>query len=151
VQGDEPHGCGERLKGPRMALVSRPPEQRRREGSLAAGQTRMPGALSLWLLSLSREQRESDSPCKAKSVVSAEEGVAIQILCFGCKRGLSPIAPSICDSPLQPPSWRHEQTNHLLGRAKTCSNQTLETHQWGATNGTRWSGSTGCPWSVSSR
>jgi hypothetical protein len=37
----------------------------------------MPGALSLWLLSLSREQRESDSPRKAKSVVSAEEGVAI--------------------------------------------------------------------------
>jgi hypothetical protein len=25
-------------------------------------ETRMPGALSLWLLSLSREQRESDSP-----------------------------------------------------------------------------------------
>lgn len=51
AQGDEPHGCGERLKGAWMPLVSRPPERHRREGSLAAGQTRMSGALSLWLLS----------------------------------------------------------------------------------------------------
>ena len=35
AQGDEPHGCGERLKGPWMALVSRPPEQHRSEGSFA--------------------------------------------------------------------------------------------------------------------
>ena len=27
VEGSEPHGCGERLKGPWMALVSRPLEQ----------------------------------------------------------------------------------------------------------------------------
>lgn len=33
AEGDEPHGCGERLKGPGMALVSRPPEQYRSEGS----------------------------------------------------------------------------------------------------------------------
>jgi hypothetical protein len=52
AQGDEPHGCGERLEGPWMALASRPPERHWKEGSLAAGQTRMPGALSLWLLSL---------------------------------------------------------------------------------------------------
>ena len=78
-----------------MALVSRPPEQRRSEGSLAAGQTRMPGALSLWLLSLSREQRESDSPCKAKYVVSAEEGVVIYSRCFDQKRSFpfTPILP----------------------------------------------------------
>lgn len=36
--GGEPHGCGEipmaaPLNGPGMALVSRPPEQHRREGS----------------------------------------------------------------------------------------------------------------------
>ena len=35
AQGDEPHGCGERLKGPWMALVSRPPERHRSEGSLS--------------------------------------------------------------------------------------------------------------------
>ena len=66
AQGDEPHGCGERLKGPWTALVSRPPERHRREGSLAAGQTRMSGWPSLWLLSLGRgghpQARESDSP-----------------------------------------------------------------------------------------
>ena len=61
AQGDEPHGCGERLKGPWMALVSRPPARHRKEGSLAAGQTRMPGWPSLWLLSLG-QTRESDSP-----------------------------------------------------------------------------------------
>ena len=66
AQGDEPHGCGERLKGPWTALVSRPPERHRKEGSLAAGQTRMSGWPSLWLLSLGRgghpQARESDSP-----------------------------------------------------------------------------------------
>ncbi len=35
AQGDEPHGCGERLNGPGTAHVSRPPEQRRSEGSFA--------------------------------------------------------------------------------------------------------------------
>ena len=35
AQGDEPHGCGERLKGPGTALVSRPPERHRSEGSFA--------------------------------------------------------------------------------------------------------------------
>src|SRR5690606_35446239 len=33
TQGDEPQGCGERLKGPWMALVSRPPEWHRWEGT----------------------------------------------------------------------------------------------------------------------
>ena len=61
AEGSEPHGCGERLKGPWMALVSRPPEWHRKEGSLAAGQTRMLGWPSLWLLSLG-QTRESDSP-----------------------------------------------------------------------------------------
>ena len=42
----------ERLKGLRMALVSRPPELHRKEGRLAVGQTQMSGALSLWLRSL---------------------------------------------------------------------------------------------------
>jgi len=58
-----------------MALVSLPPEQRRSEGSLAAGQTRMPGWPSLWLLSLG-QTRESDSPCKAKPVGRTKESVA---------------------------------------------------------------------------
>jgi len=58
-----------------MALVSRPPEQHRSEGSLAAGQTRMSGWPSLWLLSLG-QTRESDSPCKAKPIGGAEESVA---------------------------------------------------------------------------
>jgi hypothetical protein len=35
AQGEEPHGCGERLNGPGMAHVSRPPEQHRSEGSFA--------------------------------------------------------------------------------------------------------------------
>ena len=34
-RGSEPHGCGERLKGPGTALVSRPPERHRSEGSFA--------------------------------------------------------------------------------------------------------------------
>jgi len=34
-RGDEPLGCGERLKGPGMALVSRPPERHRSEGNVA--------------------------------------------------------------------------------------------------------------------
>ena len=55
----------------------------------------MPGALSLWLLSLSREQRESDSPCKAKSVVSVEENDAINSWSFGRKYGLSPLAVAL--------------------------------------------------------
>ncbi len=62
AQGDEPHGCGERLKGPWMALVSRPPERHRNEGSLAIGQTRMPGALSLWLLSLCARKEKVTRP-----------------------------------------------------------------------------------------
>ncbi len=119
AQGDEPHGCGERLKGPGTALVSRPPERHRSEGSLAAGQTRMPGALSLWLLSLSREQRESDSPCRAKSVVSAEESVAIpnrgsgkNVVCprllalFSSRRRRCQIARQSVQPPTRPhPAW----------------------------------------------
>ena len=56
----------ERLKGPGMDLVSRPPERHRREGSLAAGRTRMSGWPSLWLLSLG-QARESDSPRKGET------------------------------------------------------------------------------------
>lgn len=37
----------------------------------------MSGALSLWLLSLSREQRESDSPCRAKPVGSDNRDMTI--------------------------------------------------------------------------
>jgi len=37
----------------------------------------MSGALSLWLISISREQRESNSPCKAKLVGRDEESMAI--------------------------------------------------------------------------
>ena len=51
AEGSEPHGCGERHNGPGMVRVCRPPERHRSEGSLAVGQTRMPGALLLWLLS----------------------------------------------------------------------------------------------------
>lgn len=72
---DAVRGLGAPLKGPGMALVSRPPEQHRSEGSLAAGQTLMPGWPSLWLLSLG-QTRESNSPCKAKPVGGAEESVA---------------------------------------------------------------------------
>lgn len=59
-----------------MALVSRPQEQRRSDGSLAGGQTRMAGWPSLWLLSLG-QTRESDSPCNAKSVDWAEKSAAM--------------------------------------------------------------------------
>ena len=66
MQGDEPQGCGERLKGPWKALVSRSPEWHRKEGSLAEGQTRMSGWPSLWLLSLG-QARESNSPRKGET------------------------------------------------------------------------------------
>ena len=56
--------------GPRSSAGRREP--RRRRG-------RMPGWPSLWLLSLG-QTRESNSPCKAKSVVGAEESVAIRLL-----------------------------------------------------------------------
>jgi len=38
------------------------PRSRAGARGVSRSETRMPGALSLWLLSLSREQRESDSP-----------------------------------------------------------------------------------------
>ena len=60
AQGDEPHGCGERLEGPWMALASRPPERHRREGSRAQRDPDV-ACPSLWLLSLG-QARESDSP-----------------------------------------------------------------------------------------
>src|SRR3990167_548954 len=55
------HGCQTRNDGPGMALRDDP---RNSAGAreVERSETRMPGALSLWLLSLSREQRESDSP-----------------------------------------------------------------------------------------
>ena len=52
-------GRGERHNGPGTARVCRPPERHRKEGSLAAGQTRMSGALSLWLLSLCAGRRSA--------------------------------------------------------------------------------------------
>ena len=55
------HGCQTRNDGPWMAHRDDP---RSSAGAREVwrSQTRMPGALSLWLLSLSRKQRESDSP-----------------------------------------------------------------------------------------
>ena len=54
------HGCQTRNDGPGMAHRDDP---RNSTGAreVERSETRMPGALSLWLLSLSREQRESDS------------------------------------------------------------------------------------------
>ncbi len=55
------HGCQTSHDGPGMALRDDP---RSSTGAreVSRSETRMPGALSLWLLSLLREQRESDSP-----------------------------------------------------------------------------------------
>ncbi|MGQ7959016.1 hypothetical protein ACUTAF_15120 [Pseudomonas sp. SP16.1] len=55
------HGCQTRSDGPGMALRDDPRNSAGARG-VSRSETRMPGALSLWLLSLSREQRESDSP-----------------------------------------------------------------------------------------
>ena len=54
------HGCQMRNDGPWMALRDDP---RNSAGTREVwrSQARMPGALSLWLLSLSRKQRESNS------------------------------------------------------------------------------------------
>jgi len=54
------HGCQTRNDGPGMAHRDDP---RSSAGAreVERSETRMPGALSLWLLSLSREQRESNS------------------------------------------------------------------------------------------
>jgi hypothetical protein len=54
-------GCQTRHVGPRMARLADP---RSSAGAreVERSETRMSGALSLWLLSLLREQRESDSP-----------------------------------------------------------------------------------------
>ena len=55
------HGCQTRNDGPGMAHRDDP---RSSAGAreVERSETRMSGALSLWLLSLSREQRESNSP-----------------------------------------------------------------------------------------
>ena len=49
VEGSEPHGCGERLKGPRMALVSRPLERRWSEGTSPQARPDV-GGKRFWLL-----------------------------------------------------------------------------------------------------
>ena len=71
AQGSEPQGCGERHNGPGMARVCRPPERRRKEGSLAAGQARMSGCPSSLVTFLLGKQQESDSPGGAKTEPSA--------------------------------------------------------------------------------
>lgn len=55
------HGCQTRSDGPGMAHRDDPRSSAGPRG-VERSETRMSGALSLWLLSLSREQRESDSP-----------------------------------------------------------------------------------------
>ena len=69
--------------GPRSSAGRREP--RRRRG-------RMPGWPSLWLLSLG-QTRESNSPCKAKSAVGAEESAASRLLSAGRQSGVQRIAP----------------------------------------------------------
>ena len=54
------HGCQTRHVGPWMARLADPRNSAGARG-VERSETRMPGALSLWLLSLLREQRESDS------------------------------------------------------------------------------------------
>ena len=80
AQGDEPQGCGERTRRPRLKGQGWPfkpapgvtPERGKsgRRPAPDAGR-----AFSLVTFSL-RAQRESDSPCRAKPVASAEESVA---------------------------------------------------------------------------
>ena len=55
------HGCQTRHAGPWMARLAYPRNSAGARG-VERSETRMPGALSLWLLSLSREQRENNSP-----------------------------------------------------------------------------------------
>src|SRR5690606_18155894 len=50
AQGDARHGRRARNEGAGTPLRDVPPERHRKEGSLAAGQTRMSGWPSLWLL-----------------------------------------------------------------------------------------------------
>jgi hypothetical protein len=54
-------GCQTRHVGPRMARLADPRSSAGARG-VERSETRMSGALSLWLLSLLREQRESNSP-----------------------------------------------------------------------------------------
>lgn len=53
------HGCQTRSDGPGMALRDDPRNSAGARG-VSRSETRMSGALSLWLLSLSREQRETE-------------------------------------------------------------------------------------------
>ncbi len=77
AQGVEPHGRGERLKGPRMALVSRPLERRWSERTLRAAQGRMQGRVFFCLLFFAPggdpRAKKSEAPCKAQPVARAEE------------------------------------------------------------------------------
>ncbi len=85
--------------------LARPPERHRSEGSLAAGQTRMSGWPSLWLLSLG-QTRESDSAGGPKPEVSAHSVSAVITevqLCRNiqyCQSGVSPIPHKKCEEPL---------------------------------------------------
>ncbi len=76
AQGDARHGRRARSEGAGTPLRDVPPERHRSEGSLAAGQTRMSGWPSLWLLSLG-QTRESDSAGGPKPEVPAHSVIAL--------------------------------------------------------------------------
>ena len=69
-------GCQTRHVGPRMARLADPRSSAGMR-EVWRSQTRMSGALSLWLLSLLREQRESDSP-RGETVISNNKKAALK-------------------------------------------------------------------------
>lgn len=71
-KGGEPHGCGERLKGPWMALVSRPLEQRCSERTPRVARGRMQGqsVFGYFFPGRAGASGKSDSPSRAKQDLS---------------------------------------------------------------------------------
>ena len=84
AQRVEPQGCGERRRGPWMALVRRPSERRWSERTPSAQRSGPDVGCAFSLVTFSlhraaiRKQRESNSPCKAKPVAAGNKKVTFE-------------------------------------------------------------------------
>ena len=93
AQGDVRRDAERVMKGPGRPFMACPRSRTGAREVWPQARPGCPGALSLWLLSLSREQRESNSAGGPKPEASAHSVVALileaQLACnVGCRRAL---------------------------------------------------------------